>query len=71
MLGVPTVTMILGPAGNLVVTFVRNSNVVIVSGGGSGVFVGSAGKVSGVIMLGEQAHSIKVQRRSVFESLII
>ena len=51
---------------------VGNSNVEIVSGGESGVFVGSdAGIVSGVIMPGEQAHSIKVQRRSVFESLVI
>ena len=72
MWGVPTVTMIFGPIGTLVVTLVGNSTVLIVSGGGSGVFVGSdAVNGSGGIMLGEQAHRIKVQRRSVFESLVI
>jgi len=45
---------------------------VIVSGGGRCVFVGSdAGNVSGAVMPGKQAHRIKVQIRSVFESLVI
>ena len=72
MLGVPIVTAIFGPTGITVVTWVGNLDVVIVLGCEMGVFVeADAGNASGAIMPGEQAHKIKVQKRSVFESLVI
>lgn len=70
MFGVDTVTMIFGPDGTCFVTLAGNSNVTAESGSGDEVLV-EAGDVWDGEMPGEQANRIRVQKRSVFESLVI